>query len=393
MMEGWKYCKLGDVCVIERGGSPRPIDSYITDSADGLNWIKIGDATEGSKYITHTKERIRKEGLKKTRFVHKGDFILSNSMSFGKPYILGIDGCIHDGWLVIHDKANTFNKSFLYYILSSPTMYREFKRLAVGGVVNNLNSQIVRNVVVAIPSIREQERIVAELDLLTSIIDKQKAQLKELDNLAQSIFYDMFGNPDENPKGWDVRQMGELFDIGSSKRVFESEWTKEGVPFYRAREIVRLSKSESIESPIFISEELYASYSKKYGVPTEGDIMITAVGTLGVSYIVKKTDRFYSKDGNILWFKNKGLCEARFIKDEYATDFVKQQIQGNANAAVVGTYTIMNANKTKVIVPPLALQKEYVEKIEVIDNQKDTINRSIEESQKLFDYTMDKYFG
>ena len=145
MKEGWEIKKLGEVCVIERGGSPRPIQSYLTDDEDGVNWIKIGDATDGSKYITSTKEKIRPEGVK------KGDFILSNSMSFGRPYILAIDGCIHDGWLVIHDKENAFDKSYLYYYLGSSSIYNEFKRLAVGGVVNNLNSELVRNVKVTIP--------------------------------------------------------------------------------------------------------------------------------------------------------------------------------------------------------------------------------------------------
>ena len=272
-------------------------------------------------------------------------------------------------------------------------MYQEFRKLAVGGVVNNLNSSIVRNVVVPIPPIAEQERIVAELDLLSSIIEKKKEQLKAYDQLAQSIFYDMVGDPIANPKGWEIKNMGELFDIGSSKRVFESQWEKEGVPFYRAREIVKFAKNEPIDSPIYVSEELYQDYSNKYGVPSEGDIMVTAVGTLGVCYIVKKSDRFYFKDGNILWFKNKGLCESRFIVDQYATPFVMNQIQGNANAAVVGTYTITNAKKTKVIVPPLELQKNYLQKIEAIERQKALVRQSIAETQTMFDYTMDKYFG
>ena len=159
MKRNWEYKKLGEVCTIERGGSPRPIEKFITDDPNGLNWIKIGDAVEGSKYITSTKEKIKPEGLKKTRLVHKGDFILSNSMSFGRPYILDIDGCIHDGWLVIHDENKVFDKIYLYYLLSSPNMYSEFKRLAVGGVVNNLNSQLVRNVSVAIPPLEEQSKM------------------------------------------------------------------------------------------------------------------------------------------------------------------------------------------------------------------------------------------
>lgn len=142
MRHGWEIKKLGEVCEIERGGSPRPIKEYLTDSQEGINWIKIGDA-DGSKYITKTKEKIKPEGIKKSRYVYSGDFLLSNSMSFGRPYILAIDGCIHDGWLVIHDTNNYFNKSYLYYYLGSSNIYQEFKRLAVGGVVNNLNTALV----------------------------------------------------------------------------------------------------------------------------------------------------------------------------------------------------------------------------------------------------------
>lgn len=354
-------------------------------------WVSIGDMNS-SKTISSSKEQITNKAVRESgiKIVPKGCVIMSFKLSVGKVAIAATPLYTNEAIMSFKPKDGyNLLPDFIYYYLRG-YKWDGVNRAAMGLTLNKATISQGR---FSYPPIPEQERIVAELDLLSGIINKQKQLLKELDTLAQSIFYDMFGNPDENPKGWDVRQMGELFEIGSSKRVFESEWTEEGVPFYRAREIVRLSKNEPIESPIFISEELYADYSKKYGVPTEGDIMITAVGTLGVSYIVKKTDRFYFKDGNILWFKNKGLCETRFIKDEYATDYVKQQIQGNANAAVVGTYTIMNANKTKVIVPPLALQKDYVERVKAIDNQKDTINRSIVESQKLFDYTMDKYFG
>ena len=231
------------------------------------------------------------------------------------------------------------------------------------------------------------------MDKLNRVIEAKKEQLKELDNLAQAIFYDMFGDPIVNEKGWDIVEMRTLFDIGSSKRVFESQWTDQGVPFYRAREIVRLSRNEPIESPIFISEPLFKEYSTKYGFPSEGDIMVTAVGTLGVCYLVKKTDKFYFKDGNLLWFRDKGVCDTRFIKDQFTTDYVRNQIQGNANAAVVGTYTITNANKTMVFLPPLDFQKEYVRKVEAIDRQKELINQSIKDVQTLFDAKMDYYFG
>lgn len=182
--KGWEVKKLGEVCVIERGGSPRPINAFLTDMEDGINWIKIGDATSGSRYITSTKEKIKPEGIKKSRMVYKGDFILSNSMSFGKPYILGIDGCIHDGWLLLRDNNNTFDKNFLYYYLTSPNIYLEFKRLAVGGVVNNLNSELVRSVNVAIPPLPLQHQFASKIEA----IERQKELIKQSISETETLF-------------------------------------------------------------------------------------------------------------------------------------------------------------------------------------------------------------
>ena len=187
---------------------------------------------------------------------------------------------------------------------------------------------------------------------------------------CQSRFIELFGDPRINPKGYEILPISALFDVGSSKRVFESEWRESGVPFYRAREIVKLSRDGFVDNELFIEEEMYESYKKKYGVPRAGDMMVTGVGTLGVCYIVKETDRFYFKDGNTLWFKNKGLCDVRFIKDQFETDFVRDQIVANANVSTVGTYTITNANNTMVLVPPVNEQLKYVEFCRQVDKSK-----------------------
>ena len=164
--KGWSVKKMGEVCQIDRGGSPRPIDQYITDDPKGINWIKIGDATDGGMVIKTVKEKIRPEGVKKSRFVHKGDFLLSNSMSFGKPYILGVDGCIHDGWLVISDEKEVFDKVFLYYFLGSPQTYECFKKMAVGGVVNNLNKEMVKKLNVMIPTQSHQQAFAKKVEAI-----------------------------------------------------------------------------------------------------------------------------------------------------------------------------------------------------------------------------------
>ena len=156
---------LGEIATIVRGASPRPIKNFVTDDKNGVHWIKIGDVLPDSKYITATQERITPDGAAKSRFIHKGDFILSNSMSFGRPYILQIDGCIHDGWLSISDFEDYVSSDYLYHILTSGQIQQEMKkRASFGGAVQNLNSDIVKAIEIPIPKKSEQDRIVSILD-------------------------------------------------------------------------------------------------------------------------------------------------------------------------------------------------------------------------------------
>ena len=171
MPEGWVWCKIGDIADVARGGSPRPIDSYLTDDSSGVNWIKIGDAEQGGKYINSTRQRIKIEGVSRSRFVHSGDFLLTNSMSFGRPYILNVDGCIHDGWLVISPINNALYKDFFYYLLSSDYAYQQFSEQASGAVVSNLNKDKVADALIPLPSVSEQKRIVDAVEKWLSILD------------------------------------------------------------------------------------------------------------------------------------------------------------------------------------------------------------------------------
>lgn len=166
----WEQRKFSELVQIERGGSPRPIDDFITNAPNGLNWIKIGDAPTQGHFITKTAEKIRPEGLSKTREVHPGDLILSNSMSFGKPYIMGIDGCIHDGWLLIRNTYEVFDLTFLCHLLGTPQMLNQYRSLAAGSTVNNLNKELVGNTVVTIPNIVEQRVLGDYLEQIDNLI-------------------------------------------------------------------------------------------------------------------------------------------------------------------------------------------------------------------------------
>ncbi|WP_162853261.1 restriction endonuclease subunit S, partial [Ursidibacter arcticus] len=169
--QGWEWCKFGDIVDISRGASPRPINQYITNDENSIPWIKIGDTDIGGKYIEVTKEKITLDGAKKSKLVQFNDFLLTNSMSFGRPYITKISGCVHDGWLVIKFDENIFNIDFLYYLLSSPFIFFQFSEKAAGSAFKNLKSDTVRDSIIPLPPFQEQKRIVEKVELLLSQIE------------------------------------------------------------------------------------------------------------------------------------------------------------------------------------------------------------------------------
>ena len=173
-MTNWQKKKLGDIFQIERGGSPRPIQLFLTTDENGINWVKIGDTQNITKYIRTTEQKIKPSGLKKTRLVNEGDFILSNSMSFGRPYIMKTTGAIHDGWLVLREKLKGIDKDFFYYLLGSPVVLEQFDQLAAGSTVRNLNTKLVSSVEVPFPSLLEQKRIVKILDGVSEKVERAK---------------------------------------------------------------------------------------------------------------------------------------------------------------------------------------------------------------------------
>lgn len=190
--EGWEVKKLGEKADIFRGGSPRPIEDYLTIHPDGINWIKIGDVKKNAKYIESTEEKIIPEGLSRSRFVNEGDFLLSNSMSFGRPYILKIKGCIHDGWLVIQNYQDHFDRDFLYYVLGSEAIMQQYKSMASGSSVLNLNKEIVKNVIINCPkSVEEQASIAKVLSDMDEEIISLETKLEKYRNVKLGMMQNL----------------------------------------------------------------------------------------------------------------------------------------------------------------------------------------------------------
>ena len=190
--EKYPVVKLGNHVAVMRGGSPRPIDAYITNAENGIRWIKIGDALPDQLYISDTKEKIKPEGAKKSRRVYAGDLILSNSMSFGRPYILKVDGCIHDGWLLIRDEKNNFDKRFLCFYLASDSTLAQYKKFAAGSCVNNLNSELVANVEIGMPPIEQQIHVADILEKIDRQVEAASTMYLLLSKLRSSLLQQLF---------------------------------------------------------------------------------------------------------------------------------------------------------------------------------------------------------
>ena len=234
--EEWEQRKFSEMVTIERGGSPRPIDKFITNDKNGLNWVKIGDAPEQGNYITQTAEKIRPEGLSKTREVHPGDLILSNSMSFGRPYIMAIDGCIHDGWLAIRDTKKNFDLKFLCTLLGTDSMLNQYKAMAAGSTVNNLNKELVGGTIIAFPMLEEQIKIGDYFTSIDHLITLHHRKCEEMKILKKYMLQKMFpqnGNsvPEIRFLGftedWEQRKLGAVAEYRNGK-AHENEIDDDG---------------------------------------------------------------------------------------------------------------------------------------------------------------------
>ncbi|MFQ5560944.1 MAG: restriction endonuclease subunit S, partial [Nitrospinota bacterium] len=188
--------RLDDFAKIVRGGSPRPIVDYITNDTNGLNWLKIGDIDKESKFVTSTQEKVIPAALTKTRVVNPGDLILSNSMSFGRPYILEIQTCIHDGWIAVSEIKNSLDRDYLYYLMMTTASQTYFSKNAAGSGVQNLNADIIKLLPVSYPSKKEQQKIADCLSSLDEIITAQAQKVEVLKTHKKGMMQGLFPSAD-----------------------------------------------------------------------------------------------------------------------------------------------------------------------------------------------------
>jgi len=392
----WKIVKLSDIFEINRGGSPRPIHKFFTTEENGVNWIKIGDTKGVDKYIYKTNQKIKPEGVKFSREVKEGDFILSNSMSFGRPYIMKTKGCIHDGWLLLREKDKDLNKEFLYYLLSTNFIYRFFKRATLGGVVENLNIDLVKEIRVPIPSLHIQNKIVSLMD---SAYSSKKSKESEALNLLDSIndyVLDELGiklpeledkrtyvvNSDEaenkridayyyQPKfeeiekavkkgKFEVKELKDSLDYHKKGiEVGSNAYIDEGIPFIRIADIDDY-KIKYAETDKKIKLELYEKL-KEYQ-PKKDELLFSKDGSIGFCVVVNENkDSIIS--GGILRLKVKKDVNNFYIKTILSSKFFKILTERESIGSIIKHLTPEVFLSLKIPLPPLSVQNKIADEV------------------------------
>lgn len=391
MREGWKYKKLKDVASLITDGDW--IESR-HQSESGIRLIQTGNVGNGIFKAKDDKPHYISEDtfleLGCTE-IFRGDCLVSRLPEpVGRACIIPEVGCrmiTAVDCTIIRFKDCVLPKLFVYYTRSKQYK-REIDNSTTGTTRKRISRKNLESVSIPLLPVDEQNKIVAELDLLTGIIDKQKQQLKEFDNLAQSIFYDMFGNPQTDERGWNKKKL-------SSICVSISDGSHNPPKGGEKSDYLMLSSKNikdgvlSLEEPRYLSKDEFSLENKRTNVK-KGDILLTIVGTIGRCCL-------FDSSKNIVFQRSVAILKPNDTTNNlflmYQMIMLRMVFENEAKGVAQKGIYLRQLGNIMVIVPPKRLQDSFAKKIQAIESQKESINRSIAESQKLFDYTMDKYFG
>ena len=385
MKQNWTYKKLGDVCDFQGGSQPPKEEWSKEQKPNYVRMLQIRDFTQSStEYIEYVKES------KSLKYCKDDDVLIGRyGASVGK-ILTGLSGAYNVAIIKSIPNETIVRKDYIKAYFLSPWFQHNLliasqHRAAQAG----FSKEDIADFPVPVPPLAEQQRIVSELDLLQGIIDKQQAQLKEMDTLAQSIFYDMFGDPVENEKGWEKAELNKVCDVRDGTHDSPS-YQEEGYPLVTSKNVI--DGEISFDNVNFISKEDFDNISKRSRVD-DGDIIMPMIGTIGKPTIVKKDRDFAIKNVALIKFLPDSKVINVFIQAVMASSAFDTYMRSNNKGGTQKFIALGDIRKLKIPVPPLPLQEEFALKIELIERQKSAISQSIAETRKLFEYTMDKYFG
>ncbi|VOS81173.1 type I restriction-modification system S protein [Streptococcus pneumoniae] len=384
---------------IVRGGSPRPIKDYLTSEVDGINWIKIGDTEKGEKYINNVKEKIKKSGLNKTRFVKKGTFLLTNSMSFGRPYILNVDGAIHDGWLAISNYENSLNKDYLFYILSSNVVYSQFLSLISGAVVKNLNSDKVASILIPLPPLSEQQRIIEAIESALEKVDEYAESYNRLEQLDKEFPFTPFyileahkkhygkfadGSTQEIDVPYDIPDTWEWVRIKSIYWNFGQNKPEKSFRYIDTSSIDRKKNIINYKNLQYLSPEQAPSRARK--LVSQNSVLFSTVRPYLKNIAVVRELKEYLIASTAFIVLDTLLNET-YLKYYLLSDNFINRVNNKSTGTSYPAINDYNFNLLLIALPPLSEQQRIVEAIESalekVDEYAESYNR-LEQLDKEF---------
>lgn len=374
--------KLPEVCEIQYGF---PFDSSLFSAEGDLPLIRIRDVVRGYTE-TYTSEKCDVAYL-----VHEGDILVGMDGVFnvakwkGEPAYLNQRVC-----RIIPNE--TIDADFLFYFI--PTALKKIENETAFVTVKHLKAKQLNAVVVPDVPIEEQKKIAAQLNVITHLISLRQRQAEKLDELVKARFVEMFGDPVRNTKQFPLVELQDLYDVSSSKRVYQDEMVLDGIPFLRISDIVEKSTNDKCTPQCFISQEMYDQLSQKGLTPNVGDILVTSRGTLGLCYEVKPGEKFYFQDGMISWLYNRKDCVINtYLLYAFRMPGIRKQIDGSNDGSTVSYLSIARLKRLKIELPPLALQTEFSHFVHEIDCEKERIQKSAALLETLKRSLMQQYFG
>ena len=369
----WDTTVLGELSEVVRGGSPRPIEGFLTTAVDGLHWLKIGDVDKEAKYVTHTAEKVRPDALSKTRVVNPGDLILSNSMSFGRPYILQIKTCIHDGWIAVTHIGDEVTRDFLYYLISEPHSQRYFLNNAAGSGVQNLNADIIKALPVCYPHPSEQQKIADCLSSLDELIAAQARKVSALKTHKKGLMQQLFPIEGEtqprlrfpefpNTGEWEEKTFSDLCDIKHGY-AFESEF------FSNEGDCVLLTPGNFYEQGGYRDrgeqQKYFTGKIPRDYVLAKGDMLVAmteqATGLLGSPMLVPQSEKFLHNQRLGLVAQRSGVTWANeFFFYVFNTERVRKAIHDTASGAKVRHTSPTKIGEVAISVPTSLPEQQLI---------------------------------
>ena len=389
--------KLGEVCDFYAGtGFPNEYQGRV---AGKYPFYKVGDISknvlEGNRELKICANYVDEELVQKLKgSIRPPKTIvfakIGEALKLNRRAITSCECLVDNNVMGVKAQNGRLNDEYLFYWLQNLNLsdYSE------STTVPSVKKSRLQNIEINVSPLEEQEKVASTLNKLSSLILARKKQLSKLDELVKARFVEMFGDFEVNPKEFPVYHLCELCDVGSSKRIYQEEQSISGIPFLKVADLNELIDTGKYLCSTFIPLERYEQLLHKELTPKENDILITSRGTLGKCYIVQSDDEFYFQDGMISWLSNLSTkVSSIYISYLFAQPYIQKQIESLQAGSTVAYLSIAMLKKMNVILPPKKLQDDFATFVEHVDQQKQTVQQSLEKLELMKKALMQEYFG